>query len=169
MRSLFLLIAALMLLAGCGYHFSGHGSNLPSDIHSVYVELFINQTAEPFLENRVTQRVIDRFAGKRVLRLVENKAKADAILSGAVVAYTTTPISYDRNDVITEYRSTMTISGTFRQAADDRILWKGAVNWSEEYPANIDKSVQEDNEAAAIEVISDRLAQELYFRIVENF
>jgi hypothetical protein len=86
-----------------------------------------------------------------------------------VTAYSTSPISYDRNDVITEYRSTMTIAVTLRQTADDRILWKGSIDWSEEYPANLDKGVQEDNEAAAIAVIVDQLAQELYFRIMENF
>jgi outer membrane lipopolysaccharide assembly protein LptE/RlpB len=169
MRGLGLLLVALLLVAGCGYHLPGRGNSLPSEVQSLYIELFSNRTAEPFLENRITERVIDRFARKRSLHLVEKRDIADAILSGMVSGYITSPISYDRNDVITEYRSTMTIAVTLRQTADDRILWKGSIEWSEEYPANLDKSVQEDNEAAAIAVIADRLAQELYFRIMENF
>jgi outer membrane lipopolysaccharide assembly protein LptE/RlpB len=160
---------ALLLLTGCGYHFSGRGSNLPSEVQSIYIELFSNRTAEPFLENSITNSVIERFARKRALRPIEKRDIADAILSGVVVGYSTSPISYDRNDVITEYRSTMTINVALRQTADDRILWKGDLDWSEEYPASLDKSVQEDNEAAAIAVIVDRLAQELYYRILENF
>ena len=169
MRGLGPLFAALLLLTGCGYHLPGRGGNLPSEVQSLYIELFGNRTAEPFLENRITDSVIDRFARKRPLRLVEKRDIADAVLSGVVTGYSTSPISYDRNDVITEFRSTMTIAVALRQTADDRILWKGSIDWSEEYPASLDKSVQEDNEAAAIAVIVDRMAQELYFRIMENF
>lgn len=169
MRTFGLLLAALLLLGGCGYHLPGRSSNLPSDVQSLYIELFSNRTTEPFLENSITDSVIARFARNRPLRLVEKRDSADAVLSGVVTAYGTSPISYDRNDVITEYRSTLTIAVTLRQASDDRILWKGSIDWSEEYPANLDKGVQEDNEAVAIAVIADRLAQELYFRIMENF
>jgi outer membrane lipopolysaccharide assembly protein LptE/RlpB len=169
MRGLGLLLAASLLVAGCGYHLPGRGSSLPPEVQSLYIELFSNRTAEPFLENRITNNVIDRFARKRQLRLVEKRDIADAVISGVITGYDTSPISYDRNDVITEYRSTMTIAVALRQTADDRILWKGSIDWSEEYPASLDKSVQEDNEAAAIAVIADRLAQELYFRIMENF
>jgi outer membrane lipopolysaccharide assembly protein LptE/RlpB len=168
MRGLGLLFAAL-LLGGCGYHLPGRGAGLPAEVQTLYIELFSNRTTEPFLENRITDRVTDRFARKRSLRLVEKRDRADAILTGVVTSYLTTPISYDRRDVITEYRSTMTIAVTLRQTADDRVLWKGSVDWSEEYPASLDKSVQEDNEAAAIAGIVDRLSQELYFRIMENF
>lgn len=169
MRSLGLLLVALLLLAGCGYHLPGRSSNLPPEVQNLYVELFSNRTAEPFLENRITDRVTDRFASTRTLGLVKTRERADAVLTGVVTGYTTSPISYDRSDVITEYRSIMTIAVTLRQTKDDRVLWKGSVDWSEEYPANLDKSAQEDNEAAAIEVIADRLSQELYFRITENF
>lgn len=169
MRRLGLLLAAVLLLGGCGYHLPGRGENLPPEVQTLHIELFGNRTTEPFLENRITDSVTDRFARKRTLRLVEKGERADAVLSGVVAAYRTTPISYDRNDVITEYRSTMSIAATLRQTADDRVLWKGSVDWSEEYPASLDKSAQEDNEAAAIVVIVDRLAQELYSRIMENF
>lgn len=169
MRNLSLLLTALLLLAGCGYHLPGRSSDLPPEVQTLYIELFSNRTAEPFLENSLTDRVTDRFARTRSLRLVERRDRADAVLSGVVTSYTTSPISYDRRDVITEYRSIMTIAVTLRQTKDDRVLWKGNVDWSEEYPANLDKSAQEDNEAAAIEVIVDRLSQELYFRITENF
>lgn len=169
MKRLFLLLAVALLLGGCGYHLPGRGDNLPADVQSLYVELFANRTVEPFLENRITDAVIDWFASKRDFTMVEDRSRADAVLSGTITAYDTKPISYDRNDVITEYRSTLTIAVTLRRSADERVLWRGSLGWSEEYPASLDKSAQEDNESAAIDVIGDRLAQELYFRIMENF
>jgi len=169
MRRLLLLVPAALCLFACGYHFPGSASNLPPDVRSLHVELFTNRTVEPFLENRITSNVIDWFARKGPLHLVEDRSRADALLTGVVTGYSSEPISYNADDAITEYRSKMTIAATLRQSSDDRVLWKGSLNWTEEYPANRDKAVQEDNEAAAIDVIAARLAQELYFRITENF
>jgi outer membrane lipopolysaccharide assembly protein LptE/RlpB len=167
--SRFGLLLAIFLLSGCGYHQPGRSANLPPEVQTLYVELFSNRTTEPLLENFITDRVVDRFARTGRLRLVESRESADAVLSGLVTGYSTASISYDRRDIITEYRSIMTISVVLRQKSDERVIWKGNVDWSEEYPASPDKSAQEDNEAAAIDVICDRLAQELYFRIMENF
>jgi len=169
MRRFFLLLPCLLCLFGCGYHFPGSESNLPAEVRSLYIELFANRTVEPFLENRITTSVIDWFARRNPRQIVEGRSGAEGVLTGAVTKYETEPISYDRNDEITEYRSTMTISATLRQTSDDRVLWKGRLEWSEEYPASLDKAAQEDNEAEAIAVIAERLAQELYFRITENF
>jgi outer membrane lipopolysaccharide assembly protein LptE/RlpB len=169
MRRLVFLFGTLLLLWGCGYHLPGQGGTLPPEIETLHIELFSNRTSEPFLENQVTDFVTDQFARRRMLRLVEDPAQADAVLTGSVTAYSAVPVSYDRNDRITEYRSTMEISATLRRADVGEVLWKGNVSWTEEYPASLDKMAQEDEEAAAIEVISERLAEELYFRITENF
>jgi len=169
MRRLCLLLPVLLCLFACGYHFPGNGSNLPPEVRTLCVELFTNRTVEPFLENRVTLNVVDWFARKGRMHLVEDRGRADVVLSGSVIDYRSDSISYDSNDMITEYRSRMTVAATLRQTTDDRVLWKGTLSWSEEYPASLDKGVQEDNEAAAIAVIAERLAQELYFRITENF
>lgn len=169
MKRISLLFTAVLLLGGCGYHLPERGNTLPPEVRTVYVELFTNRTYEPYLENYVTEAIVDWFAGKPELSLTEDRSRADAVLSGTVTTYTTKPISYDRNDVITEYRSAMTIAATLRQSPSDRVLWKGSVDWSEEYPTSLDKGVQEDNETAAIAVISERIARELFYRVMDNF
>lgn len=168
-RPLPLLLVILFLLTGCGYHLSGRGNNLPPEVQTLYIELFANRTAEPYLENRIADLVTDEFARNRDLALREDKEQADAVLSGAISTYTTVPISYDSNDEITEYRSALTIAATLRRTSDGKVLWKGDLSWDEEYPSSDDKAVQEDNEAEAILQISERLAEELYFLIVDNF
>jgi outer membrane lipopolysaccharide assembly protein LptE/RlpB len=166
---LLLLVLFLSALGGCGYHLPGRGDHLPAGVETLRIELFANRTVEPYLENRLTNAVTDRFIRGRALRLTEDPARADAVLTGSVTAYATRPISYDRNDQITEYRSAVTIAATLRRASDGRVLWKGTLDWTEEYPASLDKGAQEENEAAAIEVIAARLADELFFRIMEGF
>jgi len=169
MRRLILLWMLPFFLGGCGYHFSGEVSSLPPEIRSLYIELFANRTAEPYLENFITNQVVEEFARSRNLHLTEDRNSADAVLSGTVSRYSTSPVSFGRDDEITEYRSAMTVDTVLYRSSDGKALWKGNLSWTEEYPSNDDKAVQEDNEAAAIVVIVERLAEDLYFRIADNF
>lgn len=170
MRRLLLSLAALCLLGGCGYHLAGRGNRLPADVQTLYIGMFSNGTYQPFLENIVTNAVTDRFVQGRQLQLVENPARADAVLKGRVTAYSTDAISYDRNDAILEYRSRLTVRATLKRVRDGKILWQGDVSWSREYPADrTNIAAQQDSETAAIRVIAKRLSGELYSRIMDNF
>ncbi len=159
----------LLFIGGCGYHVQGRGDNLPADVHTVYVEMFANKTLEPLLDTIVSEFVNVRFIRGRFLRVVDRPDRADAVLSGEVSTYSTTPVAYDRRDEITRYNSTMTASARLVRTGSKEVLWKGMVSWNEEYQANRDKTLQEDNEAAAIRVISERIAEEVYFRLGDNF
>lgn len=162
-----LLALLLVATAGCGYHFPGRGNTLPADVHSVKIPLFKNRTAKPFLENTLTNDVLQRFARIRGLEVV--KSQEDAVLEGTVSSYTSTAITYGVNDQITAYRATVGISATLKRADTGRILWKGDLSWYEDYPSSIDKTVQSDNEDAAIRQISERLAAELQDRVLSGF
>ena len=158
-----------LLLGGCGYHLAGRGNLLPADLHTLSIAMFTNRTSQPFLENYITNDLLARFARQPQLGLSENASQADAVLSGDITGYSSSPVAYNKTDSITEYRSTVTLSATFRRSSNGRVLWKGTVSWSEDYPADIDKTIQYDNEIAAIKVISRRLADEVYTRVTDNF
>lgn len=160
------LLCALLLLAGCGYHRPGQGESLGT-IETLRVAMFANHSYEPFLENVLTNAVTQRFLRTRRWRLVEGPA--DAVFSGAISDFHSTPVSFDANDNILEYRAQMTVAGELRQEKDGRVLWKGQLSWSEEYPGGLDKGLQEDQKASAIQAIAERLAEEFYFRLTDNF
>lgn len=159
----------LLFIGGCGYHVQGRGDNLPPDVRTVYIEIFANKTLEPFLDTIVSEFVTERFIRGRLLRVVDRPDLADAVLSGEAATYLTSPVAYDRRDEIARYGSSMTVSARLVRTGSKEVLWKGIVSWNEEYPASPDKNLQEDNEAAAIRVISERLAEEVYFRLGDNF
>ena len=156
------------LLAGCGYHRPGRGDNL-GDVHTLYVALFANKTYQPFVENELTNAVTRRFLRTQRWRLVEDAAAADAVFSGTVFDYRSVPVSFDRNDNILEYRSQISVKASLRRTQDGRILWKGDANWSEEYSGGLDKGLQNDLEQVAIRSSAERLADELFYRLTENF
>jgi len=159
----------LGLLAGCGYHPAGHGTDFPGGMKTVWVQTFSNGTYEPFLEALLTDRVVAEFAQGGLVKLEENPERADGEIRGEVADYQTKAIAFDRHDQPTDYRSIMKVRATLRRRQDGKVFWKGEVSWSEEYPAAFDKETQEVNESAAIKVLSENLAEELYLKMVENF
>src|SRR3989442_8435143 len=76
-------MAVAVALAACGYSLRG---NLPDRIKTVAVPVFVNRTAEPAVENFLTQAVVQAFSTNGRLRVVK-PGEADAILEGEVVGY----------------------------------------------------------------------------------
>lgn len=163
-----LLLFILVCLSGCGYNFPGQGP-LPGGVKKVYTPLFSNRTAEPLLENELSTAVSEVFARNRQVVLIEDRQQADAVLEGVISSYGTRAISYDKNDDISEYRATMQVDAKLLQVTDGRLLWQGVISWDDEYAADDDKAVQEDLEQNAIDEIVLRLAEEMFYNLVDNF
>lgn len=168
-RLLILLVLLSLLLPGCGYRLQGRTDALPGNVRNLYVELFRNDSYKPFLENALTNAVVGRFARHDRLEIVEQHARAEGILSGRIVGYSRSALSYDRDDRIAEYRSKITVNAVLRRADNGEVLWKGNVSWQEDYTASSDKALQDDREQAAIQVVSQRVADELFSRLIDNF
>lgn len=168
-RAAILLTLLSLLLSGCGYRLQGRSDALPGNVRHLYVELFRNDSYEPYLENALTNEVVGRFARHDRLEIVEQQARAEGVLSGRIVKYTNHALSYDPEDRIAEYRSQMTVAAALRRTDNGEVLWKGTIIWQEDYTASSDKVLQDDREQAAIQVVSQRLADELFSRLIDNF
>jgi outer membrane lipopolysaccharide assembly protein LptE/RlpB len=170
MKPVLRFIAAALLLAafGCGYHLQGRGA-LPAEVRTLYIEMMENGTRKPFLENMVTTAVVERFSRHPHLVIVEDRNRADAILGGKIIGYRRNSIAYDRNDDIAEYRSQIVLDAALRRGDDAAALWKGRISWAEEYTTSDDKALQDARESAAIDLVSERLADELYSRVFDAF
>lgn len=162
------LLLGVIMLAGCGYRPEGRAVSGP-ERPTLAVELLLNRTGRAFLENEVSNRVVERFARGTHYRLVESSASAELILSGAITVYTTTPAAYDRDDQIRLYRASMTIQVSITNSADGRVLWRGDLVESDEFLASADRALQQANENAALATMAERLADELYARISAGF
>lgn len=168
-RLLVLSLLLCLVLPGCGYRLQGRSDALPGNVRSLYVELFRNDSYKPFLENELTNAVVERFARHDRLEIVEQPARSESILSGSIVGYSRSSLSYNRDDDIAEYRSNMRVKAVLRRAENGEVLWTGTVSWHEDFRASSDKTLQEDREQEAIQVVSQRLADELFSRLIDNF
>ncbi len=158
----------LLCLTACGYNFAGQGE-LPGGAKTIFVPLFKNQTAEPLLENNLSNAVSVVFARNNRMSLIADRQAADAVFEGVVKSFSSRALAYDQNDDISEYRATIQVEARLLQEDDGRLLWQGTVAWSEAYDAATNKNLQEVLKQEAIDEISQRLAEELLYRLIDNF
>jgi outer membrane lipopolysaccharide assembly protein LptE/RlpB len=166
---LMLLIFVSSLFSGCGYHSIAHDSQGRfGDGATVSIPIFSNKTYKPNLENILLNDLIGEFAKRSGLRVVERDV-ADYTLSGEVLNYGKVAVSYTGYDIVKEYTATITVVAALRKNSNQKVIWKGEVSWSQDFPASSDIAILQNSEDAAIQVICQRLAQQLYLKINEDF
>jgi Lipopolysaccharide-assembly len=116
---------ALLCLIGCGYQFAGRSDLFPKDIHSVYVEPFLNRTRDVGLGTEITTALRGELYRRGELQLVDQADRADAILSGVVRSFDSLTASVNQNDEVLQYEATLVVDTTFRRREPSEILWRG--------------------------------------------
>ena len=162
-----LLAAAL---AGCGYALVGRGSNLPPDIKSVYLKPIENRTPRQTVEQILTRAIADEMVKRQRFRLTASREGADAELSGAVVGFGATPVTFDQSGRATSYEISLTASIVFKRISDDKVLWKNnRYTYSESYAVDPSSSAYFDRENQAIESAAKRFSQSMISDLLEGF
>lgn len=90
------LAAALLGMAGCGYHTLGAATHLPPDTHTLYVPMFAIRTEGYHTEEVMTQAVIREFEARTRLRVTPDAGgNPDAVLHGTILQETVAPLTYN--------------------------------------------------------------------------
>jgi len=116
---------ALLCLIGCGYRFAGRSDLFPKDIHTVYVEPFLNRTRDVGLGAEIATALRGELYRRGELQLVDQADRADAILSGVVRSFDSLTASVNQNDEVLQYEATLIVDTTFRRREPSEILWRG--------------------------------------------
>ena len=124
--------AAALLFSGCGYSAT---RLLPASYQKIYVEPFENripitgETSEkgfitnyPEIEERVTRSVIDQFLFDGNLRVTNDPATADLVLTGKLLDFYRQAIRRQDDDTVEEYRLNLTASLTLRDREGKLLL-----------------------------------------------
>ncbi|HEY2484745.1 MAG TPA: LPS assembly lipoprotein LptE [Candidatus Binataceae bacterium] len=117
------LLALVMALGGCGYHFGASGSNLPSGAETIYVARFTNRTRQTGLNDVFMRYLDDEIAMHRRLRLVDSPAEADLELTGEILAITPVPASFNSVLEPTIYSRSMTVAARLKDLRNNRVIW----------------------------------------------
>lgn len=162
------LVVAMLVVAGCGYHVmrpARGGTGLEGT--TLEVSIFANRSFRPNIEATLTDIIVDELAKREGTRIVEQGG--DLVLSGTVLSYATSHVSYTAADEVKEYRATVTAEVMLRRSATGQVVWKGTLTSSQDFPALDDLVFQQNSEDAAIREISRKLAREVYIHLTEDF
>ena len=165
-----MVILFIALLAGCGYHTPGSSDSwVGGDARVLYLQLFENQTTEPYLENYITDALVAELSRSRLVELTEDPARADVQLVGEVKDFSSSARGYGTSDQITDYLATMKVSVRLLDKGTNEILWQGNLQRSEDYLATVNKNQQLEGERLASLQVSKRLAEDIYSRLLNSF
>lgn len=165
-----LLILLVLLVSGCGYHVPGASDPwVGGDARVVYIQLFENTTAEPYLDNYMTDALVEELSRSRLFVLTENADAAEVLIDGTIDSFTSNAISYSSTDRITDYRATMGITVKLVQNSNDQVLWQKKMRRSEDYSAAVNKNLQLEGERLTARQVARRLAEDIRAQLLNNF
>jgi outer membrane lipopolysaccharide assembly protein LptE/RlpB len=166
----FLLILLALFVAGCGYHVPGKSDSwVGGDARVAYIQLFENMTAEPYLDNYMTDALVEELSRSRLFDLTENVAAADVLIGGTVDDFNSQAVSYSSSDRISDYRATMDITVRLLDNGNDQVLWQEKMRRSEDYTAAVNKNLQLEGERLTARQVARRLAEDIRAQLLNNF
>jgi hypothetical protein len=174
-RSSALLPSLVALIAGlgggCGYHTSGHADLLPRTIHTIAIPAFTNITARYKLTEQLPAAITREFIARTRYRIVPSVDDCDAVLTGAVVGYSSYPTTYDP---VTGRASAVNLSVqldvTLRERATGAVLFsRQRMEYRERYEISVDPSAYFDESDAALGRLSRDVARAVVSAVLERF
>ena len=121
-------LGAALLLAGCMYSFTGGG--LPSNIRTVYIDLWENTTPYEFLRADVQRELQQELPRNLGLRLAP-QTTADAVVRGKLANYEEVVVNIDPNTntgrlQTQQKRVQITFDAEIYDVKNDKVLWRGS-------------------------------------------
>ena len=164
------VMAAAVVIAGCGYHVAGHNSALPKTLHVIAVPALENKTTSYRLEQKLTAATVHEFLAKTSYRVVSNPEEGDAVLRGKILSLESVPLLFDTTTGrATTMLVTVKCEVTFTETSTQKVLYHtDSFVFRNQYEISADtadpaalKSFFEERDPAL-----DRLAQDFAARLV---
>jgi outer membrane lipopolysaccharide assembly protein LptE/RlpB len=164
---LFSALLLLALLGGCGYH-TVVARDPISGANGVNVIVFANKTYRPGVPALLARNLVDELALRTGGRVLPGD-QAQLELTGAVLSYVSSAVSYTAADQIREYRLSVKVEAVLRERQTRKVLWKGELAEEQVYPVNANLALQLNAEEAAVDKICRRLSEDIWQKIGERF
>lgn len=163
-----LLAACAVVLAGCGYHFAGHGQ-LPGGINRIAVNVLKNRSTVNDIESTVTNALVNEIS-RWHQGVIGKGSDVQAALDGSIDSITWDTVSHRGVNTAAERRVYVNISLVLYDL-DGNVLWKRARLAAEQAYSvdDSDKSATENNRRQAINLAAQRVAEEAYKSMIDNF
>lgn len=156
-----MLLMPLLLLAGGCLNYSFTGTSIPSDVRTIYIPFFDDQSGGGIgdISDRLNRSLINRFVNQSRLSQTGSEDNADALIDGMITSYRVRPFSIGGDQRANLNEITITVRASFRYADRSEPLWDKNFSGSATY------DVQEnpvDGEVTATEQALQQIANNMF-------
>lgn len=163
------LLPGVLLLAGCGYHVvhPDEAFHLLAG-RSLAIPLAANNSYRANIEGTFTDALIGELQSRGAARLVP-PGQADLLLAATISSYGYIPFAFSSNDQVVNNVASLAVAAAITERTTGKVLWRGNLQSSQDFPAYVDLALQQNSEQAAIVELCRRLARDLLTRLGEEF
>jgi hypothetical protein len=115
-------VAALVVIAACGYGFDAGRRAFAPELRTIGVTL-TNKTREVGIEKRIALSIEREFAMRGPFRIASRPADGDLVLTGAVRHVEDRPVAFNRNDEVLIYQTSLALDVELRRRDTGELLW----------------------------------------------
>ena len=171
---------ALLLLAGCGYHFSGEGPGPKPGLRTISIPVFDNKTSEPDLGSLFAGALRREFMQKGDLRVVPLD-EAEAVFRGTITNIYTSPVGHRDlpinygNQVTIETRLYLVLEIRCVEIKTGKVLWQDPnftyfkVYKQMREPNNPNPILSFDARRETLEYLAKEMSSRIHDRFLTNF
>ena len=156
---------------GCGYHTAGHAVTLPTNVQTIAVPAFVNQTQTYKIEQMLTGAVVREMVTRTHYHILNQPSDAaDATLHGTVLSTSTAPLTYDSQ---TGRAASVLVVVSMKVSLTDKqgkILYENpSYLFREQYQVSRELSSFFEEDSPAFQRLSREFARTLVSNILEGF
>ena len=165
------LLFAAACASACGYHVAGRGERLPTDVKTIAVPTFTNQTKRFRIEQQFTAAVVREFIEATHFKVVTEPDSADAVVEGTVKNIATGVIAFNQNTgAATALQVVVTADVRLVDQHSHKVLFSNPrYTFREEYQISQNNSQLFEEEGPALDRLAQDFAHTLVTDILENF
>ena len=169
-RPLSSVLCLLLILAGCGYHFSGEGPGPQPGLQSIAIPVFENNTSEPGLEALFASALRREFILRSQLQVVPIE-KAQAIMRGRIVNIWTSRVAQKQVQETVQTRLFITVDIRCEDTQSGKVIWQypGYTYYRTYSEASSDPVVLFENRRSAEEFLAQEMSIRIHDRFLANF
>jgi outer membrane lipopolysaccharide assembly protein LptE/RlpB len=157
--------------AGCGYHTAGHTTTIPTNVQTIAIPAFVNQTQTYKIEQTLTSAVVQEMVTRTHYHVVNSASdSADATVNGTVLSTYTAPLTYDSTTgraASVLVTVSMKVTLTNKQG---KVLYENpAYVFREQYQVSRELNSFFEEDSPALQRLSREFARTLVSNILEGY
>ncbi len=170
------ILLGMIILSGCGYHFTTVKEFLPGGVKSVFIPTFQNRTTKSGIETTFTSALRNEFIKSKAIQVVD-RDQAEGEIVGKILQLSLEATSHQEKKLeergtkilAREYNANVTVEISLLRRKDQKILWSRTLSDSRRYSAAEDLLVNETKQREAFDKIAVYLMEQAHDQMFEDF